>query len=93
MPVKLYYQDEQHQNVHVDDSLTLTFVGELQRDTDRKVQPAYVSITLRAQEMKIANLADVPRYLRQLATRINEKLNQMKAGSREESIHGGIIKE
>ena len=95
MPVKLYFSDkkEDGHSQMVSDELLLTFVGELKRDADRKRFPAYVAILFSAKDLEVGNLIDLPRLLRQKATRMQEKINQLTAGSTQETVAGGIITE
>lgn len=91
MPIKMYFKSHEEQSEVVNDTLMLTFVGELKRDTDRKVVPAFVAIEFYARDLAVSNLADLPRLLREKATRMQEKINQLTAGSRQETTTGGII--
>ncbi len=66
---------------------------EVERDADRKILPAYVAIEFRAKDLAVGDLAGLPRLLREKATRMQEKINQLTAGTREVTIYGGIIRE
>lgn len=93
MAVEMYFKGDDAESVKVVNNLLLTFVGEIQRDPDRKVMGAYIAISFRGDELEVTNLADVPRLLRQMATKINDKIQQLKAGSKEETADGGLIME
>lgn len=93
MVTTLFYKVDTEDAREIGEEILFFMVGEVRRDTDRVMQPAYVGIGFTRDELKAQNLEDLPRSLRRKATRLQEKINRIKAGSREETVHGGLIKD